>query len=1068
MSYLRTKALFQIVLLLTTLFTVSLVAPLPVAAREDACCERTTSGDSCVYTARRDCDLNYNTAYTTCDQTTYCKPVCCVDTQSGVCYKQVSASTCNQRGGTPLPNSPNCDAQQCRSGCCQIGNQCSLQTEKSCQKLTSRYPTLQGQDTFDESITNEFACILQCRQDEEGCCVQGEQCTYTTRGQCSGDFKLNKFCSDSSLPCGVRAQDHKACVEDSDDVYWFDSAGNKEGIAEDCDYTQGTKCGLVNNQAVCKSLDCADTQDFPTTNIHDSQMGKFRHNGDSWCVYESGVGEFRDRPGSRHYRHLCINGEEIIEPCRDFREQICLQGKVTVAGKEHTNSQCINNEVYDSLVIENISSVQRGFKFWESVGGETDRGTPKREGSELCAQANVKCTAVWLKKNNFDDWECESNCFCETQQFIDDAAWYCRSKGDCGATVNILGKKSDAGFIVAWDHERGGQKPDKVSENYWTNMSRYGVFGGMKYLQESFQFVLASVDYTSLEEASIALAVALVGYAAVTLALETTAVTTALSSLGITLSTSLINGIVGVVVGAILIYYGIEHGDVATTGAGSILLVGGVLALVFPVIGWIIGLIAAAVAVIWTLIVGGAKIEKNKATITCEPWVPPRGGQDCEKCDDDPSKECTDYRCRSLGAACKYLAEDQSCANSSPNDVTSPVISPWPEILSQGFTLSETRGSGYAIQPAVPIFTPITFGIKTGELSQCKISDQHTPTFDAMTQPFGSSSFKKEHKITVTLSPGRDYTYYVRCADVNDNKNTREYFIQLQTSQQPDITPPQILSTSLRDGAFIKSGATETSFVLYLHEPGSCRWSTQDQNYNSMPAAQSFLCEDTANQDPLHQHEYLCGTQLKGIQDNTKTQYYFRCKDLNNNEQQQSTLLSLQGTSSLQIISVTPQGDVLTNSPTLQVTTAAGAEQGKASCTYEHEGFRSIPFFTTGGNQHSQTFEQLPQASYTYTIICSDAAANTAEQTITFSVTVDNHPPSITQIYSDDQTLYVLTNEASSCSYSTTSSTFAREQGIAMTGDNTQEHTLPLDHLIYYILCWDNQNNIVGPVTVIA
>src|SRR3989344_3410044 len=448
MGYLRVKALFQCLVLLCSLFTISLLAP-PTEAREDACCERTTSGDSCIYTALSDCDPSYNTAYTTCDQTSFCRPVCCVDPLNGVCYKQVAASTCNQRGGTIIANSPNCEVQQCNTGCCQIGNQCSIQTERSCQVLTNRYPSLQGQDTFDETITNELACILQCREGEEGCCVQGESCTYTTRGQCSGVFNNGRYCSDSNLACGTQARDHKACVEGSDDVFWFDSAGNREGIAEDCDFTRGTKCGIINNQAVCKSLDCQDTQDFPTTNIHDPQMGGYRYNGDSWCVYESGTGEFRDRPGSRHYKHLCINGEEIIAPCRDFREEICLQGKLTVADREYTNAQCIPNEIYDSNIIENVSSVQRGFSFWESVGGETDRGTPLREGNELCAEANIKCPAVWLKKNNFDDWNCHANCFCETQEFIDNAAWYCRSKGDCGATVNLLGQRSDAGLGLA-------------------------------------------------------------------------------------------------------------------------------------------------------------------------------------------------------------------------------------------------------------------------------------------------------------------------------------------------------------------------------------------------------------------------------------------------------------------------------------------------------------------------------------------------------------------------------------------------------------------------------------------
>ncbi|MDP1694239.1 MAG: hypothetical protein Q8L34_01745, partial [Candidatus Woesearchaeota archaeon] len=534
-------------------------------------------------------------------------------------------------------------------------------------------------------------------------------------------------------------------------------------------------------------------------------------------------------------------------------------------------------------------------------------------------------------------------------------------------------------------------------------------------------------------------------------------------------SVSAVAGVVAVVAGAFLLAYGITHGDVGTSVTGGLMMIGGILLLI-PGIGWIAGAIVIAVAVIWSFVVGGATIKTNTATITCEPWVAPSGGADCEKCDDDPSKECTEYRCHSLGAACKYLPEDQSCAHASPNDVNSPIISPWPEVLTQGFRINPMT-NGYIIRPAVPAFLPITFGIKTDELAQCKIADQHTPTLDAMTQPFGSSGYKLEHKMTTTLSPGRDYTFYVRCQDVNgvpkSDSPSKEYLVQFSINRQPDETPPQILSKSLIDGAFIPSGVTETSLTMYLNEPGYCRWSTQDQNYASMPETQLFLCEDEISQNPLHAREYMCGTMLKGIQDNTKIQYYFRCKDLNNKEQQQSTPFSLQGTTPLQITSLTPQGDILTASPNLQVTTAGGAEQGKASCTYEQEGFNFVPFFTTGSNQHSQSFGPLPQASYTYAIVCTDAAGNTARQTTTFAVTTDTKGPSITQLYTEGSTLHILTNEPSTCSYSTTSSTFSRTEGTLLEGQNTKDHILVINQIHYYVLCWDAQENLIGPITII-
>lgn len=998
MGYLRTKAIFQCLILLCALFTISLLSP-SADARDDACCEKTTNGDSCVYTALRDCDSQYNIAYTTCEQTSYCQPVCCIDTETGACYKQVGASTCAQRGGTVVANSPDCSVTQCQVGCCQIGNQCSLSSESTCQLETNRYPASQGQDTFDATITDELQCINQCRATEEGCCVNDESCSSTTLGQCSGTFASGKFCSDSSLGCGVRARDHKGCVDGSDDVYWFDNEGNKESVAEDCDYTRGTSCGLVNGQTVCKSLDCADTLDYPD-NVHDPQMGKFRYNGESWCVYESGTGDYRDRVGSEHYRHLCIDGEEHVEES-NYREQICIQTTVTQNDRTLTQARFINNQIYDSAVTENISTVQRGFAFWET--SDDDRTVPQREGKDICSQGNVECKVTYVKKSAFSGWNCKSNCQCETQQFIDASARYCKSKGDCGANYNVLGEKSNSGFQATWTGSAGGPKLTQISEETWNNWSQFGVFGGMVYLEDAMQQPELFTSYSLAQE----------------------------FTLGIQEYFHKLGYIVFVYFGYLLF-----------------------LPLLF-----------------WNFILGGAKVRTKTLAISCEPWAPPVGGQNCEKCDDDLSKPCTAYRCHSLGAACTYLVEDRNCAASDPNDAASPQITPWDEILTDGYTLSPTA-DGYSIQPALSPFTSLTFGITTDELAQCKIdtqryvSTQQSSAYDQMSSYFGSSLYLINHNITVSVSPGQDITYYALCQDVNGASNERPYFIRFSVNQQPDLTPPRIVSTSLADGVYLPVGTTETSLTLYLNEPSECRWNVQDQSYQDMPEAQAFLCEDEISQDPLHTRDYVCGGELTGLQDNTDNHFYLRCKDLQNNEQQQSTSFHLQGTAPLQITSASPQGNLLVDSPTLQVTTSGGAEQGIASCTYQTGDLFPLPFFITNNEQHSQQLTHLSFGDYSYLISCHDAAGNGAEQTLDFSVTTDHTGPVITQVYSREGTLYVLTNEASTCAYSTTTGDFSRETGTLLQGENSLQHSLHLDALLYSLKCWDSEQNMVGPITV--
>ena len=48
--------------------------------------------------------------------------------------------------------------------------------------------------------------------------------------------------------------------------------------------------------------------------------------GESWCNYDGPVGFGRDLVGSRHLRKICIDGQEVIDECADFREELCVQG----------------------------------------------------------------------------------------------------------------------------------------------------------------------------------------------------------------------------------------------------------------------------------------------------------------------------------------------------------------------------------------------------------------------------------------------------------------------------------------------------------------------------------------------------------------------------------------------------------------------------------------------------------------------------------------------------------------------------------------------------------------------
>lgn len=1021
--FLRGKAIFQIFLIIVAFVYFSYVMK-PVAA-SDVCCEKTLSGDYCFYGDSSNCDPAYQYAAVSCEQTSFCKLGCCSDLDEGICYKSTPQATCLSYPGGEWYTDETCkDVTTCQPGCCVIGTQCSFRTEQSCALETAEYPELEM--IFHSDVTTESACQDICKAADQGCCINpDDSCVYEIRESCDaagGDFYNEQYCSDVAL-CGCSEHYDKVCYDD--DVYWVDSCGNMEEIAEDCDYASGTICRDVDGEKKCASVNCEDTYS-DEKNAHDTHMGGFRKNGESWCVYESGAGAYKDRPGSRHYRHMCVSGEEIIESCRDYRDEICVQGEV----EGYTESQCLHNDIYESPVEEAISTVPRGFNFWEEEGE--------------CSTAEIDCTVVWVKEDRFSSWECEENCQCETQDFFDDAAEYCKSLGDCGADLNIVGEQTTDGLVLA-QRSREGPPSGEPSDVAWSDWSQYGVFGGMVGLFDAILEALATLDMPEIEGLlglSPGMGEALIAGAIVAVALTAFSFT----SIG---SAFLAGGWVGL--------------SGATSFIGP-----SVAGMGITVIGLIIVII---VIIIVYVIFGGGDVKEYHVVVECKPWVAPTGGDNCEACLDQTKVDelgfydtCTEYKCKSLGLNCQYIPENSgtervACYDSNPNDVNSPVISPWEEALTDGFSIS-TIDQGYEIIPDVPYYEKIEFGIQTNELAQCKISQEHTDSYEEMTSYFGDSYYQKEHNMTIIPQVGgQTYDYYVRCQDGSGNSNAAEYVIRFTTEDEPDLTAPNVEGTSIDDYGYVASNITEIGLALYLNEPSECKWSLTDQKYDTMENVTS--CSDSPT-NALGYDTYPCYTLLyleKGL--NT---YYFRCEDKseNKNQNQQSYVYHLTSTDELEITSQGPEGTLYeTTSPTLTVTTAGGAENGVATCYFSADETIDISlwpeFYNTDSTSHSQDLLNLAQGEHNYYVLCKDIAPNEAETTITFTIDKDTIAPEIEYIYIDNVALHVVLDEIATCEHA--NATFNYGEGTVMQGAGTTHHTVSVGEKYYYINCEDVYEN---------
>ena len=111
---------------------------------------------------------------------------CCVVGEQ--CSEGVSATTCSSRNGvfgsglcTEGPN-----VALCIRGCCVVGNNAFLTTKNSCQELFD--------GIYNPDVNKLDRCSALVTGSEEGCCVSGDEFRYTLRGNCDGTFFKNTIC----------------------------------------------------------------------------------------------------------------------------------------------------------------------------------------------------------------------------------------------------------------------------------------------------------------------------------------------------------------------------------------------------------------------------------------------------------------------------------------------------------------------------------------------------------------------------------------------------------------------------------------------------------------------------------------------------------------------------------------------------------------------------------------------------------------------------------------------------------------------------------------------------------
>jgi hypothetical protein len=108
------------------------------------------------------------------------------------------------------------------------------------------------------------------------------------------------------------------------------------------------------------------------------------------------------------------------------------------------------------------------------------------------------------------------------------------------------------------------------------------------------------------------------------------------------------------------------------------------------------------------------------------PWSPPEGGEYCNLCYED-GLGCSKYACESLGTACRFINEGTSFEECSEieNDLISPKISPWEEVVTEGYRYEDVSDDGFRIvsetseDGCVRSFSAIRIGLSLDEPGRC-------------------------------------------------------------------------------------------------------------------------------------------------------------------------------------------------------------------------------------------------------------------------------------------------------------------------------------------------------------
>ncbi len=823
---------------------------------------------------------------------------CCVDIQNQMCTDYTPRIKCDEENlkinwyDEEICEVIDLNPNPCEHGCCIIEGRGEYTKRMECDIIQNNDKTFNAGMSFDE-------CSLVHRTEDLGACLSDiGTCTYGTRGECSGKggvFKQNQYCCDV-ITSGCISEAGEGCVEGENDVYYFDSNGQRERKSQDCIEGEET-CGINDNGDYdCINLNCDD---------------EGMKNGESLCLYSGNTGEGHDTPGSEHWIKTCIKGEVEINLCGPARTGICLQDS-TIPGQ--SKAVCVANDIFGCLAInyENFEDLKEdGSNYDEIIENiKKDCGTnpfcmvksmgdfseenmpdyftynmcipksprpadldPESEEVSLCELATQTCT-VYYQKNTWGARECVANCDCQSAETLANMNNLCISMGDCGFDVNI---NKNRGIVEGLSYSPQYEHLDERAEEAEALIARIWRGGA---LRNTWDYIItAPEDYLRMTNYEGEIREGVDG----TFSFNDYHV----YSFEYT-SPDIFNGRI--------IKDCLIDLSFSSTACGFIA-------------PQLFGIGIPGLSALW----GAGDISTTEITYNCEEWQAPHPrildfSQDgpidmdriiddyvelCETCNEDDVFPCTKYKCESLGRACEIIPENSDnpvCVYKEGDREIPRINIKVPEEENFDIIKDDVSSTEYVewnlnvegFEDCLREESKIIINASVHEPAQCRYGFERYGTYEDIpisNTPVVGTDYVKEHSFKIELPSVNqfvdpldetcdnedlvcgngilgcteecDYGIHdncahdcrfekaehlnltIRCID-NNGFVSNEQVIDYCLEHKEDKEAPVILGTSPQDGYEFQYNPEWFDLYIYTDEEAECRFDFSNKNYKFM------------------------------------------------------------------------------------------------------------------------------------------------------------------------------------------------------------------------------------------